>query len=270
MNLGNVWIYIIAPIFEIVLMAMFFYWLLNYLKSAKNAAVLSWIILLLIFLTFFSYELKFRVINYILNDVWFFFPIGAIIIFQQEIRRLFTHLSTPLKRKVHRENTISEIITATLNLAKYRHGGLIVIEQGVSLSGFMSNYSRIDAKLTNKLIETIFYPDTLLHDGAIIVRKGRIRYAGCILPLSSDSSLPDNMGTRHRAALGICEESDALAIVISEETGDISIAHKGKIRRGIKKERIRRYLEWLVDDEKLFTFDDMIEEEKNSEIREKN
>ncbi|HBM16024.1 MAG TPA: TIGR00159 family protein [Lentisphaeria bacterium] len=255
--------YLLIPVIEIVLLAVVFYLTLNYLKGTRSSSILGIAIFSLIVVTILADILSLEVIEWILNSIWTFLPIAIVVVFQPEIRRVFTQLSNPFTSAIKREEAISEISTAVANLSAKKHGALIAIEQNFALRGFCSDYVKIDATLTHELLETVFMPNTQLHDGAVIVRKGRLKAAGCILPLSSNDELTAGMGTRHRAALGITEETDALVIVVSEETGIISIAYKGNIKRGISSDKARRYLDWLVDETKPFTFKDILEDEKN-------
>lgn len=258
------YLYFAIPVIEICIIAIFFYFLLNLLRGTRSASILVVVVFFLIVVTLSSDLLKFEALSWLLNGMWAFFPIALVVIFQPQIRRALAQMSAPFGRSIRREETISEIITAVINLSQKRHGSLIAIEQTISLRGITDNYVRIDAKLNHRLIESIFHPETPLHDGAIIVRSGNILAASCIFPLSTNPELTQNMGTRHRAALGITEETDALVVVVSEETGAISIAYKGNIKRDIRLDKIRRYLEWLVDEKMPFTFKDLVEEEEKS------
>ncbi|MEI6054422.1 MAG: diadenylate cyclase CdaA [Lentisphaerota bacterium] len=257
--------YLVVPVIEIMILVFCFYMILNYLRGTRSASILGSALFILIVITIVADLINFEVLEWILNSAWTFLPIAIIVIFQPEIRRVFTQLSSPFGSDIKREEAISEIATAITNLARKKVGALIAIEQNFSLKGLCDNYIRVDATLSHLLLETIFTPNTPLHDGAVVVRKGKVRAAGCIFPLSVNSELAAGMGTRHRAALGITEETDALVIVVSEETGIISIAYKGNIKRGISPEKARRYLEWLVDETKPFTFKDVLEDtQKNN------
>ena len=145
-------------------------------------------------------------------------------------------------------------------MAGKRHGALIVVEQNIGLKGLADDSIKMDAKISHRLIETIFAPNTPLHDGAIIIRSGKIRYAHCVLPLSTNRELTRTLGTRHRAALGVTEETDALVVVVSEETAGISIAHKGNIKQNIRPDRLRRFMDALINKEKGKTFKEMVDE----------
>ena len=129
-----------------------------------------------------------------------------------------------------------------MKLSKNRIGALVAIERDVGLGEYVENGTRLDAQLTSELLETIFYPGSALHDGAVIVQHDRVAAAGCLLPLTDDMTLSKSLGTRHRAALGISEETDAVALVVSEETGRISLAVNGKLLTDLTRESLERLL----------------------------
>ena len=133
-------------------------------------------------------------------------------------------------------------------MARSRTGALIVIEQNISLTAYEKTGDMIDARLNSRLLENIFFKNSPLHDGATIISRGRIASAGCILPVSHDSSIPRSLGLRHRSALGIAQATDAVAIVVSEETGGISIAHQGKLSTHVSTAELERCLTHLSED----------------------
>ena len=251
----------LTPILETAILAILFYYVLRYLKGTKSASVLAGIIFVFMGLTLLADLLNFEVISWLLNGIWTLLAIALIVIFQPEFRRAFAQIgSNPFAKGVRRQETIDEIITAVINLSGKSQGALIVIEQNIGLRGLADNSIKIDARMSHRLIETIFAPNTPLHDGGIIIKSGRIRYAQCVFPLSSDMELTRTMGTRHRAALGVTEETDALVIVVSEETAGISIVHKGNIKKNIRPDRLRRFLDTLMNKEKTKTFKEMVDE----------
>ncbi len=189
----------------------------------------------------------------ILESLLILLPVAAIILFQQEIRRALANFGrNPLwglakQRKV--ESTFHEIVLAATALAARRIGALIVIERLEGLRNFIENGIPLDAKVDYNLLITIFTPDTPLHDGAVIIQEDRIAAAACFLPLSFDPELSTELGTRHRAALGISQETDALAIVVSEETGTISVAVEGALTRDLDSKSLRNTLyKYLITD----------------------
>ncbi len=142
------------------------------------------------------------------------------------LRRIFSHHKTEKDEK----RWIMPIVHACMNMSRSKTGALIVIEQSVPLRNYAQSGDILDANINGRLIENIFFKNSPLHDGALIISNGKISSAGCILPVSHDSSLPRYLGLRHRSALGIAQETDAIAIVVSEETGNMSMAHKGEIK----------------------------------------
>jgi len=175
--------------------------------------------------------------------------IALIIIFQPELRRALEHLGRSrffsksiIMNEEEMDNIMSQIVDATINLSSQRTGALIVIEQETGLNDYIETGVRLDALITSQVLENIFVVNTPLHDGAVIIRNDRIASAGCFLPLTEDHNLNKQLGTRHRAGIGISENSDAIVIVISEETGNISLAINGKLTRNYNAERLKDIL----------------------------
>jgi diadenylate cyclase len=181
-----------------------------------------------------------------LENLFTFLPFAIIVLFQNEIRRALAGFGrNPLLRagpENQADNVFNDIVLAATTLASRRVGGLIVIERLEGLKNFSDAGIHLDATLSYDLLINIFSPDTPLHDGAVIVREGRIAAAACFLPLTLDPELSKEYGTRHRAALGITEETDAVAVVVSEETGRISLAAEGKLERGLDSSGLRSLL----------------------------
>ena len=193
-------------------------------------------------------------LNFILNKTLTIGVLSVVIIFQPEIRRALEHLGRSAFEDIHssrpienRNEVIEEITTAVDNLAATKTGALIVMEQGTGLSDILSTGTIIDAKVSASLLENIFVVNTPLHDGATIIRKGRIHASGCVLPLTNNTKINKKLGTRHRAGLGISENSDALVIIVSEETGVISLAVNGKLTRNYDKQKLKNILTRIMD-----------------------
>ena len=259
LNLLELIYYSLTPILEIIILSIIFYYILKYLRGTKGSSVLAGIIFVIMGLTIAADLLRFEVISWMLNGLWTLFAMAIIVIFQPEIRRAFAQLgSNPFAKTKRKLETINEIITAVINLAGRKHGALIIIEQNIGLRHIVDNAVKLDAKLTSKLLESIFFPNAALHDGGVIIKSGRVVAAHCIVPLSRNEAKARSMGTRHRAALGITEDSDALAVVVSEETGGISIAYKGNIKQYIRPDRVRRFMEALLSEEKGKSFKDIV------------
>jgi uncharacterized protein (TIGR00159 family) len=177
-------------------------------------------------------------------------PFAILVLFQQEIRRALANMgSNPFPHMAQEkrvENAINEIVVAAQAMASRRIGALIVVERLAGLRDIVEGGVAIDAELSSELLSTLFAPDTPLHDGAVIVRRGRIAAAACLLPLSTDPNLSPELGTRHRAALGVSEETDAVAIVVSEESGEISLAFDGELAGGLDPRSLRNLLYKLL------------------------
>lgn len=193
-----------------------------------------------------SYILKLDMLNFLISKTLTIGVLAMIIIFQPEIRRVLEHLGRSTFDDIHnsqnaeyRNDVVNEIVTAVESLAETKTGALIAIEQGTGLNEVVISGTVIDAKVSAALLENIFVVNTPLHDGATIIRRNRIHASGCVLPLTSNTDINKKLGTRHRAAIGLSENSDALVIVVSEETGVISLAINGRLTRNYDKEKLK-------------------------------
>ena len=235
---------------EILILAVAFYFILNFVRGTRGAGILKGIVFLFI-VTFlgalflaerFHLENIQRMLTWILSGS----AIAIIVLFAPELRRGLSHLAqtrilSPFLRS-QSSGIIDELANAAVKLSKNRIGALVAIERDVGLGEYVEHGCRIDAALTSELLESLFYPGSALHDGAVIVQHDRVAAAGCLLPLTDDTSLSKSMGTRHRAAIGISEETDAIALVVSEETGRISVAVKGKLTGDLTRESLEKLL----------------------------
>jgi len=235
---------------EIVILAIAFYFILNAVRGTRGAGILKGIVFLFIvtFLgaLFLAEKFQLENIQRILTFILAGSPIAIIILFAPELRRGLTHLAqtrilSPFLRS-QSSGIIDELANAAVKLSKNRIGALVAIERDVGLAEYVEHGCRLDAALTSELLESLFYPGSALHDGAVIVQHDRVAAAGCLLPLTDDTSLSKSMGTRHRAAIGISEETDAIALVVSEETGRISVAVKGKLTGDLTRESLVKLL----------------------------
>ena len=202
------------------------------------------------FLAIFFYLtrwLHLEMIQWILTNILPYFVFGIIVLFAAEIRRALANIGkNPLIRQFSQNpfvETYDEIVLAATTLASQRIGGLIVIERSIGLKNYIESGIAIDAALSYDLLVAIFSPGAPLHDGAVIIQKDRITAAACFLPLTVNPKLSKELGTRHRAAIGVTEESDAVVVVISEETGIISIVAGGQIERSLDGDSLRQRLE---------------------------
>lgn len=235
---------LLKPILEISLLAVFFYYLLLFIRGTSIIPVLK--VLVLLFVGFFlAQKLQLHTINWVLTKLFAILVVALIIVFQPELRRALVHLGeVPFFAfsTISKQSVIDEITDAVLGLSRKKIGGLIVIEREIGLNNFIETGVKIDSIVSRELITTIFMPATILHDGAVIIQKDRIAGAACTLPLSQNPTLEKTMGTRHQAAIGITEETDAMVLVVSEETGTVSLAYRGKLSRGLDESAVKRIL----------------------------
>lgn len=198
-----------------------------------------------------SYVLQLRILNFILNIIMTWGVFALIVIFQPELRRALEQLGTNKLTKffgidkdiaTRTKEDIYKIIIAVLELAKAKTGALIVIERDIQIRDIIGTGISIDSEVSPQLLVNIFVPNTPLHDGAVVISNNKIAAAACMLPLASDTDIAKELGTRHRAAIGISKESDAIAIVVSEETGKISIAKDGTLIADVKEETMKKIL----------------------------
>jgi diadenylate cyclase len=235
----------ISAILDIAVVAYIFYKGYMLIKETRAEQLLKGI-MFMVFLIPVSYLLKLEVLNFILNKTLTVGLISIVIIFQPEIRRLLEHIGRTAFDEVYniedqeeRNIVINEIVTSVKNLADSKTGALLVIEQATGVGEILSSGTILDAKITSNLLENIFVVNTPLHDGATIIRKDRIVASGCVLPLTNNNKINKKLGTRHRAAIGLSEVSDAVIIVVSEETGTISLAINGNLTRNYDTEKLR-------------------------------
>ncbi|MBO5923593.1 MAG: diadenylate cyclase CdaA, partial [Lentisphaeria bacterium] len=219
---------------EFLLIAFVIYKVLYYLRGTRAVNVLVGLVLAFLVLYIIAKSLKLTVVSWLLDSFMNLMAFTIIVIFQPELRRAFAQLgSFKFFQGNRKRETINELVSAVNSMAGRRCGAIIVIERRIGMRAIVEDAIKLDCKLNNHLIQSIFYSNSPLHDGAVIVRDDRIIAARAILPLSRNATLSRTMGTRHRAALGITEETDAVVVVVSEETGDISIACRGEIRGGL-------------------------------------
>lgn len=227
----------------------------KFVKSARNSRVWQLLkgIVLIILVTVLSRVFEFRILNWFLTIFMTYGVIALIVIFQPELRRMLEQLGTNKFTKffgiglekdleTKTKEDIYKIVIAAKELANSKTGGLIVIERDIQLNDIIESGVNIGANVSPQLIVNLFVPNTPLHDGAVVISKNKISAAACILPLSDDKKINKGLGTRHRAALGISTETDAIAIVISEETGKISIAKDGNLIIDLKEEALKNIL----------------------------
>ncbi|MCL7989897.1 MAG: diadenylate cyclase CdaA [marine benthic group bacterium] len=220
--------------------------LLVYTGTRAFQVLIGFVLLVSIYVA--SQALQLRLIPYLLSQVFTYGAFALIVIFQPELRAGLARLGRTrffqAFSRLEQEEVMEQIAEAADRLAKAKIGGIIAIEQEVNLLNHVDHGTTLDADLSTELLTTVFTPYSPLHDGAVIVKRDRIANAGSVIPRLSESPTVDrSLGTRHRAALGLSEETDALVVVISEETGQISLAHQGRLHRGLRPDELRRRLE---------------------------
>jgi len=236
---------VLNPVLEIAILTYIIYIILYFLRGSRGSHILSGMVISLIMLTTISDYVKFEVLSWLLNSLWGMIAVMLIVIFQPELRRAFS-TSFATHRKEKKKESLNEVVIAVENMARTKTGALIIFERQISMSSIINSSVSLSTRLNSLLIESIFFHNSPLHDGAIIIKGDKIIAGHAILPLSQDQSLIRTLGTRHRAAIGITEETDAVALVVSEETGFISIACRGRLKRNIQSDKILRYLTTLL------------------------
>ncbi len=235
---------------DIALVSVLIYEFLKLIRGTRavQMAVGS---LLVIGLFYVSQLAPLQTLNWLIRNMLVYVAFAAIVIFQGDIRRALAHFGqAPFFRYFNRQEaadeTIEEVVVAATMLAQQKVGAIIAIEREIGLRNYIESGIPLDAALTYDLLVTIFRPGSPLHDGAVILQEGRIAAAACFLPLTVNPRLSRELGTRHRGAIGLTEENDAAAIVVSEETGQISIALNGQIERGLAPDDLRVRLRGLI------------------------
>lgn len=233
---NNLKIVRVRDFIDIAIVAFAIYKGISLFRETRASKLIKGILVLIIF-TQIARVMQLNTVNFILENTLQIGLIAILIVFQPELRRALEKVGTASIKKIIKinddseENDIGEVCRAVSKLASSKTGALIIIERTTKLGDIMSSGIIIDSKISEGLLINIFVPNTPLHDGAVVIGDNRIKAAACFLPLTQDNTLSKELGTRHRAAVGISEVADCLAIVVSEETGKISLAHNGKIYR---------------------------------------
>jgi len=237
-------------IVDILAVSLLIYEALKLIRGtrAMQMAIGSVIVILLLYV---SQAFPLRTVGWLIRNVFIYLPFAVIVLFQSDIRRALSHLGrAPFFRyfgqSEHAAENIEEVITAAAMLAREKVGAIVVFEREIGLRNYVESGIPIDATVSYDLLTTIFQRDTPLHDGAVIIAEDRIAAAACFLPLTVSTKLDRDLGTRHRAAIGLTEESDAVAVIISEERGEISLARHGEISRRLSVDDLRDRLESLI------------------------
>ncbi len=243
----------VTDIIDIVIVAVLIYQILKMIRETRTMQLVKGIAILLVVLQVSTW-LDFTVIKYILRNIMQVGLFMVVVIFQPELRSMLEKVGHSKVGKLidfsaiqmndeKAEKVIGELVSATVSLSQSKTGALIVLERETKLSDVGDTGAILNAEVTAALLENIFVPKTPLHDGAVIVRDDRIYSAGCVLPLTSNKNLSRELGTRHRAAIGVSEVSDCVVLVVSEETGKISIAINGTLTRNLNENTLKNAIE---------------------------
>ena len=244
----------IKDLIDIVLVALMLFYFYKLMRESGSLNLFLGIFVFILVWILVSQILEMRLLGGIMDTLVSVGALALIVLFQDEIRRFLRDIGS--QRRVRRiidffmgkkeekvdHTEMMPIVMACMNMAKRKEGALIVIEQSDNLSEVVKTGETVDANINQLLIENIFFKNSPLHDGAMIISQKRIAAAGCLLPVSHSMDIPKSMGLRHRAALGISQETDALAIVVSEETGGITVAHRGSLHRRLTAEQLEKLL----------------------------
>ena len=241
----------LADLLDVAIVAYLVYKLLSLVKSTRAANILKGVAIFLAAL-WLSSKLNLRVVNYILSHMVEWGVLALIIVFQPEIRRILEQLGSknirllrtlaPEKELPELERAIDQTVLACTEMSRTRTGVLIVFERKILLDDVVRSGTTLDASVSSELLKNIFFVKAPMHDGAVIIRNGRILGAGCMLPLSKNVNLSRDLGMRHRAGIGMSENSDAVVVIVSEETGSISVAIGGMLKRHLQAETLSQLL----------------------------
>jgi diadenylate cyclase len=233
---------------EILLLSVGIYYGYLYFRGTRGAKVLTGLAIVFLTLTLISQLLNLVVIGWIIRSFSVFLAIALVVIFQPELRRGLAELGGhPIfSLTSEKRETVHDLVEAVTQLASKQFGALIAIERDTSIRVYEETGVLVDADFSVELMLTIFHPKAALHDGGVIIRNGRIAAAACIFPVSQRETLDRSLGLRHRAGLGLTEESDAVAVVVSEETGSISICHRRRIERGFTPETFHKRISEIL------------------------
>jgi diadenylate cyclase len=232
------------PVLEILILTVGIYYSFRFVRGTRGAPVVTGFLVVFLTLLIVTRLLQLEVLQWILGAFSAFLAVAVVVIFQPELRRMLAELGNlPLFATAGEQRENIEVIIQTCErLADVKIGALIAIEQSIQLQEAVESGIVVDCEATPEMLETIFFPNNAIHDGGVIIKGDRIAYAACIFPLTQRQDLSKSLGTRHRAAIGLSEETDAIVVAISEETGAISYAYKGQFVRGVTLEALRAFL----------------------------
>ena len=239
-HLENAW----RPALEILILTVGIYYAFRFVRGTRGAPVVTGFLVVFLTSLIVTRLLGLEVLQWILGAFSAFLAVAVVVIFQPELRRMLAELGNlPLFATAGEQRENIEVIIQTCErLADVKIGALIAVEQSIQLQEAVESGIPIDCEATPEMLETIFFPNNAIHDGGVIIKGDRIAYAACIFPLTQRQDLSKSLGTRHRAAIGLSEETDAIVVAVSEETGAVSYAYKGQFVRGVTLEALRAFL----------------------------
>ncbi len=236
------------PTLEILLLAVAIYYVFTFVRGTRGAAIVTGFLAIMLTFSLVTALLDLTVLRWLLGSITTFFVVAILVIFQPEIRRMLAQVGNlEVFGNVHEQRENIEVIIQTAErLSEVRIGALIAIELSTPLHDMVESGVPVDCVATPEMLETIFFPNNAIHDGGVIIKGDRITHAACIFPLTRRQDLNKSLGTRHRAAIGLSEETDAVIVAVSEETGAVSYAYKGQLTRGVSLENLRAFLSSIL------------------------
>jgi len=238
----------VSALVQVLVLSLVFYYVFLFFRGTRGAQVLVGLVLLLVVLMGLTQIFHLDALNWILRRLSVYLAVALLVIFQPEIRRALAELGRQRVFSVPAESrsTVDHVVRAVAYLAEHRVGAIIGIERDIGTRAIQETGVKLDSRVVAELLASIFFPHTPLHDGGVIISGNRIVAAACVFPLSQHTELLKSLGTRHRAAVGLSEETDAVVIVVSEETGTISVSYRGRLSRGMDEPRLKRFLSALL------------------------
>lgn len=233
---------------EILILAALAYHGYLFFRATRGARILTGLLILLLSLALISLLLELEVITWLLQRVSVFLAIAMVVLFQPELRRVLAELGSSRMFSFNRPDpeALDLLMEAMQQLSSRRCGALFALKRGIDLKPYAESGVEIDAAISTELIATIFHPKTVLHDGGVIIDQGRIASAGCVFPVSQRDIQDRAIGLRHRAGMGITEETDAIALVVSEETGALSLCYQGKLEHDLEPDDLRQRINEIL------------------------
>jgi diadenylate cyclase len=229
---------------EILILTAAFYTAFRFVRGTRGAPVVTGFLVLLLAMTIIVRILQLEVLSRLLGNFFTFLALTVLVIFQPELRKLLAELGNlpGLKGSHEQRENIEVVIKTCERLSEVRIGALMAIERSIQLQEAVESGIPVDCEATPEMLETIFFPNNAVHDGGVILKGDRIAYAACIFPLTQRQDLAKSLGTRHRAGIGLSEDTDAIVVIVSEETGAVSYAYKGTLTKGVTLEELRAFL----------------------------